>query len=322
MIPLDRQSKATQSELRTLNIQSGASSWSAPDHAPEISPPPAAPRKAHLRVVQDRPEPHPVLQKRDPAFIRRIYPYIAAISDHYYRSEVEGIENMTDRASLIISTHNGGLYMPDMLALQVAFWRRFGMETPSYGMGHKAAIEAPIARDIITKVGAIYASPENARIVLDSDAPLLICPGGDRDSLKLFRNRHQIQFGKRMGFIRTALKHQVPIIPVVSVGAHEVFYCFTDGRKLAKLMRFDKLFRIKSVPMTFGFPLGVTPGGIFHLPLPSKVKVKVLDPIRFSDPASAADDPVVVERLFNQVVNAMQTALNEMASKRRWPVLG
>ena len=209
-----------------------------------------------------------------------------------------------------------------MLALQVAYWRRFGMETPSYGMAHKAAIEMPIARDYAPKLGALYASPENARIVLESDAPLLICPGGDRDALKPFSQRHQIKFGKRMGFVRTALKYQVPIIPVVSVGAHEVFYGLTEGKGLARLMRFDKMFRIKAVPLTLGFPLGITPGGIFHIPLPSKVKVRVLEPIHFDDAPEDAENPDVVRRRFYQVVRVMQSALDGMAAKRRWPLFG
>ncbi len=317
MIPLDEQSTAPKRHLRTISA-GDADRAQAPAPAPGASPL----RAPHLRVVPPEAEVNPILQQRDPAFIRRIYPYMAALVDRYYRAEVQGVENMTDRASLVISTHNGSYYMPDLLALQVAYWRRFGMETPSYGMAHKAAIEMPIARDYAPKLGALYASPENARIVLESDAPLLICPGGDRDALKPFSQRHQIKFGKRMGFVRTALKYQVPIIPVVSVGAHEVFYGLTEGKGLARLMRFDKMFRIKSVPLTIGFPFGLMPGALGYIPLPSKVNVRVLEPISFQEPPSAAEDPEVVERLFNQVVRTMQDSLDELASRRRWPVLG
>ena len=283
---------------------------------------PAPLRTSHLRVVPDEEKLHPILRQRDPAFIRRIYPTLAAISDHYYRAEVAGMEHMSDRASLVVSTHNGGYFMPDLLALQVAFWRRFGMETRGYGMGHKAAFGLPLAKEIVPKVGAIYASPDNARIVLESDAPLLICPGGDRDALKPFRARHQINFGGRMGFIRTALRHQVPITPVVSVGAHEVFFGLTEGKRLAKLMRFDKLFRIKAVPLILGFPLGITPAGIFQFPLPTKVKVQVLEPMRLDDPPEAADDPDIVRRHYDDVVSAMQAGLDQLAAARRWPLLG
>ncbi len=315
MTPLDSSSPATDSSLRLVSPD-------AAQERPTPAPAPAPPRTAHLRVVQDEEELDPVLCQRDPAFIRRIYPLLAAITDHYYRAEVEGMENMSDRASLVISTHNGGMYMPDMLALQVAFWRRFGMETRAYGMGHKAAIDMPIAREFVPKIGAIYASPENAKLVLDSDAPLLICPGGDMDSLKPFTRRHKIQFGQRMGFIRTAIRHQAPIIPVVSVGAHEVFFGLTEGKRLARLLRFDKMFRIKAVPLTLGFPLGITPGGIFHIPLPSKVKVRVLEPIHFDDAPEDAENPDVVRRRFYQVVRVMQSALDGMAAKRRWPLFG
>lgn len=320
MIPIDRHSRGPEHALKLVKLEGEGARRPGLDPAPWTAD--ERIQSPHLRLVRPEEDLHPALRQRDPAFIRRIYPYMAGIADRYYRAEVEGVEHMSDRASLVISTHNGGMYMPDMFALQVAFWRRFGMETPAYGMAHKAVLGLPLARDIAPKLGAVYASPENARLVLEADAPLLICPGGDKDSLKPFSRRHTIRFGERMGFIRTALRHQVPIIPVVSVGAHEVFYSLTEGKRLARLMRFDKMFRIKAVPLTIGFPLGLTPAGIFHIPLPSKVKVRVLEPMHFDEPASAEHDPEVVQRLYGRVVDRMQAAVDDMAAERKWPVLG
>ena len=44
----------------------------------------------------------------------------------------------------------------------------------------------------------------------------------------------------------------------------------------------DRFFRVKTVPLALSFPLGITPAGIFALPLPSKVRVKILPPLETS----------------------------------------
>ena len=61
---------------------------------------------------------------------------------------------------------------------------------------------------------------------------------------------------------------------------------------------------------------------LFNLPLPSKIRVRVLEPIEFGEPPEAADDDAVVERCFEHVRSRMQAELSDLASTRRWPVIG
>jgi 1-acyl-sn-glycerol-3-phosphate acyltransferase len=281
-----------------------------------------AERVPFLRLVYKAPDLHPVLTRRDPSFIRRIYPAMTAVVDHYFRTEVEGAENLTDRACLVVSTHNGGLVTPDIHCLLVAYWRRFGLETPGYGMMHQAAFHLPLLGPFLTKIGAVPASRANAEIVLDADMPLLVCPGGDEDALKPFRDRHRIRFGKRRGFIRLAIRKQAPIIPVVSVGAHETMFVLNDGRRTAEVTGFARFLRIKSVPLVVSFPFGLTPAGIFSIPLPSKIRLRILPKIEFGEPPRAADSDAIVERCFEHVRSAMQVALGDLARRRRRVILG
>jgi 1-acyl-sn-glycerol-3-phosphate acyltransferase len=264
----------------------------------------------------------PRLRRRDPAWIRRAYPLLATFTDTYYRAEVEGAEHLIEGPSLIVSTHNGLFFTPDAYTLMVAFWRRFGPDMPGYGLMHRIAFRIPLMGRFLEKMGALPASPEYGQLALRAGYPLVVCPGGDVDALKPWRNRHQITFGERRGFIRMAIAEQVPIVPVVSVGAHEIQYVLTDGQKLAERMAFARRFRIKSVPLALGFPLGLTIAGVGNLPLPSKVRQRFLPPIRLDAPPEAAEDPAVVERCFRQVRDTMQAALDDLAAERRWPVLG
>ena len=294
-----------------------------PIPGPQKTVQPVRPKqKPNLRLVYSAKPLHPVLEKRDPKMIRKSFRAMATIVDRYFRAEVEGMEHFMDNASMIVSTHNGSFFTPDLFCLMVSFWRRFGLETPGYGLMHGAAFRIPFLGPFLTSMGAIPANKKNAKIVLDSDYPLLVCPGGDVDSLKPFSKRHQICFGNRRGFIRTAIEHQVPIIPVVSVGAHETMFVLNDGRWLAQVSGFAKYFRIKSIPLVLSFPFGLTPAGLPSIPLPSKIRIRMLPKIELDESPSAAKDPVTVERCFEHVRWKMQSALDDLAFKRKWPILG
>lgn len=279
-------------------------------------------RVPYLRLVKPHRKLPPMLSKRDPHLIRKIYPYLAALSDHYYRAEVEGLENLNYEASLVVSTHNGSINTPDLYCLMVAFWRRFGLETPGYGLMHKVAFKVPLLGEFLTKLGALPASNKNGNQVLDAGFPLLVCPGGDMDALKPFKRRHQITFGNRKGFIKMAIRKGVPIIPVVSVGAHETLFILNDGKWLARLLRTDRIFRLKSVPFSFSAPFGFTIGGLLSIPLPSKIRIRVLEPIHMNVPREAEHDEATVERCFQKVKQTMQASLDDLAAQRKWPVIG
>ncbi len=276
----------------------------------------------YLRLVKPERKLPRVLSARDPDLIRKIYPYLTKISDHYFRAEVSGMENMTHEAALVVSTHNGSINFPDLYCTMAAFWRRFGIETPAYGLMHKLAFKIPVLGNLLTKMGALPASRKNAEMVLDEGFPLLVCPGGDEDALKPYADRHRINFGKRRGFIRLAIRKQVPIVPVISVGAHETIFILNNGCKTARLFRIDKLLRVKSVPIAMSFPFGITIAGLMSIPLPSKIQIQVLPPIHLNVDAEKENDEEVVEKCFRTVCSTMQDALDLLAEKRRWPLLG
>ncbi|MCK5797790.1 MAG: acyltransferase family protein, partial [Deltaproteobacteria bacterium] len=252
----------------------------------------------------DEPLPE-LLGAYDPAFLRRVYPFLSWWVDRYFRSEIIGAEHLSDRPGLIVGTHNGGMGTPDFYTLLVAFWRRLGIEAPLYSMAHKAVFSVPLFRTLIAKAGVIPATPGNAKMTLRAGFPLLVYPGGDVDALKPFSERHRITFAGRRGFIRTALREQVPITPVVSVGAHETLFVLNDGRKLARRLGFDRWLRVKSVPIVLSFPLGLTIAGFPSIPLPSKVRLQVLPPIVLDEGPEAADDPTIVARCYAHVVATM-----------------
>ena len=71
---------------------------------------------------------------------------------------------------------------------------------------------------------------------LQAGAALLVYPGGDYEVHRPSWEGHRVDFGGRKGFIRLALEHDVPIVPVVSIGGQETALFLSRGERLAKLL--------------------------------------------------------------------------------------
>jgi 1-acyl-sn-glycerol-3-phosphate acyltransferase len=131
--------------------------------------------------------------------------------------------------------------------------------------------------------------------------------------------RNKIDFGGRTGYIRAALNAGVPIVPSVSIGGQESQIYLTRGTALAKTLRLDKLVRAKILPVSIGFPFGLSAVLPVNVPLPTKIVTQVLPPIDIV--AEFGEDPDIDE-VDAHIRHVMQTALDELARERRLPVLG
>lgn len=258
------------------------------------------------------------LGARDPRFIERAMPLLGMLYDHYFRAETELEEPFVEGPALVVGNHNAMTGTPDMFCHMLAFWRLYSPARLSYGLMHDVPFRFPGAGAWLNAAGALAASPDNAARALDRGAAVLVFPGGDIDACKPFSRRYEIEFGKRRGFVRTALRHQVPIVPVVSVGAHHSLYIWTDGRRIAEALKLPLLARSNVAPLGVALPWGIIAGiPLPHLPPPVKIHTRILAPIRTDLPPSAAEDPEAVEDLFERVRSAMQRTMNDLKQQGR-----
>ncbi|NUQ75309.1 MAG: 1-acyl-sn-glycerol-3-phosphate acyltransferase [Polyangiaceae bacterium] len=258
------------------------------------------------------------LDARDEIFIERVLPLLGVLYDHYFRCETELETEIPEGPVMAVGNHNAMTGMPDMFCHMVAFWRRYSPSRPAYGLMHDVPFRFPGAGSWLNASGAIAASPENARRAFDRGAAVLVFPGGDVDACKPFRKRYTIEFGKRRGFIRTAIRQQIPIVPIVSAGGHQSLYIYTDGRKIAEALRLPELARSNVAPLGLALPWGLIVGvPLPHLPPPVKIHTRILRPIHLDLPASAANDPEAVEGAFERVRGVMQATLDELRREGR-----
>lgn len=261
---------------------------------------------------------------RDPEFLRAARPFLDLYAA-YFRSEVRGFERVPDRGPmLVVGNHSGGQMPPDIPVLLSAWWKERGEEEPIFVLMHSFFLGLPGVGPVMARAGGLEADPDLAAEVLRDGAVLIDFPGGDHEVFRPWKERNRIDFGGRTGVIRLALRTGVPIVPAVSIGAHETLVVLARGEALARRLGLDKRFRVSVLPLVAGPPFGIVPGGIPTLPLPAKITVELLDPINWADRFSAddADDAEVVRACYDELTTTMQDALDRLAAERRYPIIG
>ena len=206
---------------------------------------------------------------------------------------------------------------PDVLVLGPAFYDKFGYDRPLYTLAHYCVFFTPF-RGYLGRLGVVHASRENAAKALHSGAVVLVFPGGDYDAFRPTLTQNVIDFDGRTGYVRIAIEAGVPIVPAVSIGGQETQLFLTRGDRLAKRLGLPRM-RMEILPLSVGFPFGMTVFFPANLPLPTKIVYQVLEPIDIV--AQFGEDPDVDE-VDAHVRSVMQTALDRLGRQRRFPVLG
>ena len=260
------------------------------------------------------------LDERDPDYIRENLPAAWLLSSLYFRGEVRGLGNIPeDGPVLLVGNHSGGNVTPDTTVFTLAYCAYFGVERPFYQLAHNLVLSMP-GVSFLRKYGTVAASPSNAQKALSAGAALLVYPGGDWEVHRPTLDRNRVDFNRRKGFIRLALEHDVPLVPVVSIGGQETALFLSRGDRLARLFGLDRMFRLKVLPISLALPWGLNIGDMLgHIPLPAKITIEVLPPIYLREEFGPEPD---LDEVYDHVTRLMQDTLDAMAAERRLPVLG
>lgn len=258
-------------------------------------------------------------ESRNPELIRWFYRKLKPLLWRYFRPVVKGMERIPDGAALFIGNHNGAMLMPDVLVFGAALYERLGVDGLPYGMAHQLGVRLPGINDIVVPLGLMRGTQETGCKLLAEGHRVGICPGGELDSMRAYRDRNKVIFGNRRGYIRMALRAGVPIIPFVASGAHETLYILYDGRWLARLTGMDRWAGIKAWPIVFCLPWGLWFGvPLPHFPFRTQIYVEVLEPVYFERSGEeAARDRDYVESCHQRVHSAMEAALRALDRERR-----
>jgi 1-acyl-sn-glycerol-3-phosphate acyltransferase len=219
----------------------------------------------------------------------------------------------------MVGNHSGGNMTPDTIVFTLAFTTYFGVERRFYQLAHNLVVSMPFLASL-RKYGTVAASPRNAEKALSSGAALLVYPGGDYEVHRPSWESARVDFNGRKGYVRLALEHGVPIVPIVSLGGQETALFLSRGERLAKLLRLDKTFRLKVLPISIAVPWGLNVGDMLgHLPLPAKLQIRALPAIDLKEQFGRDPD---IDEVNEYVLAKMQATLDSLKEQRTLPVIG
>ncbi len=261
------------------------------------------------------------LARRDPAYIERTLPALRLSSKLYFRADVRGVENIPPEGPvLLVGNHSGGTWIADTFIFSQYFYDQFGPQRRFHQLAHDLVFKVPGLRALVERYGTVPASPENMAQALERDAALLVYPGGDHETFRPSWESDKVDFAQRTGFVKLALEHRVPIVPVVSIGGQETALFLGRGRRVARALQLDRRLRLKVLPPVIGPPFGLNimdlPG---RVPLPAKISIRVGKPIDLRKRLGKQAD---LEDGYELVTSTMQRTLTRLSNQRSLPVVG
>ncbi|MCP2343493.1 lysophospholipid acyltransferase family protein [Actinomadura rupiterrae] len=240
-----------------------------------------------------------------------LLPMARALYERWFRVELVGLENVpAEGGALLVSNHSGTVPL-DGIMLSVATHDH--LHRPLRLLGADLVYQVPVLAHLARKAGHTLACPADAARLLGKGELVGVFPEGFKGIGKPYADRYKLQRFGRGGFVETALRADVPIIPTAVVGAEEIYPKIADLKPLARLLG------LPYFPITPTFPLL---GAAGLVPLPSKWVIRFGEPMPLSEYGpEAADDPLTVFNLTDHVRETVQQMLYETLLRRGHPFL-
>ncbi len=231
---------------------------------------------------------------------------IRPVAEKWFRIEVRGVENIpADGGALVVSNHSGTIPVDGLMTAVSIHDHAHRFLRP---LGADLVFRLPVVSELARKGGVTLACNEDAERMLRGGEIVGVWPEGFKGIGKPYSERYKLQRFGRGGFVSAAIRTGVPIIPTSVVGAEEIYPLVGNVPSLARLLG------VPYIPITPFFPL-LGPLGL--VPLPSKWVIEFGEPIRTDVyDAGAAEDPMLVFNVTDQVRETIQQTLYSLLMKR------
>jgi 1-acyl-sn-glycerol-3-phosphate acyltransferase len=244
----------------------------------------------------------------------RVFDLLEPVLDFYYRHwfrvDVEGVENVPAAGGALLVSNHAGALPPDGPMIMQAIRHEHPRPRPLYMLGENWFKGYPGAGLLANKIGLVGAHPANAQRLLSDEGRLaLVFPEGQKASRKLYWQRYRLRRFGRGGFVRTAIRAGVPIVPVAVVGAEEAMPIF------AHVPLLQRLTGLIYFPVNHAFPhFGLAAAGMY---LPAKFKIRFLEPVDLSAHGEEdADDVALVQGIAEDIRGRIQAELDSLLAAR------
>lgn len=231
---------------------------------PEAAAPPADPRLSDVD--------HWGRSESMRELARRLYD---PLYSRWFRAEWEGLENIPREGGALLVANHAGAIPSDAPVIMHGIEKELGR--PVYGLADYFFVAIPVLGTLWSRLGGVPAHPDNAhRLLHDERQLVLVFPEGSKGPGKLYRERYKLRRFGRGGFVETAMRAGVPVVPIAVVGAEESMPILYKSRVLARILGVPYA-PITANMLVFG-PLGLL------LYFPAKFRLRVLPPVHFDVP--------------------------------------
>jgi 1-acyl-sn-glycerol-3-phosphate acyltransferase len=238
-----------------------------------------------------------------------VLPLLRPLYRTWFRVETTGLHHVPDVGGALVVANHSGTVPLDALMTSVALHDDHPAHRYLRMLGADLVFRMPVVGQLSRKHGSTLACNADAERLLTAGELVGVWPEGFKGIGKPFADRYKLQRFGRGGFVSAALRTGKPIIPCSIVGAEETYPKLADVPALARLLN------LPYFPVTPTFPLL---GPLGAVPLPSKWLIEFGEPLATAELGpDAADDPMLVFNLADQVRETIQLTLYRLLGRRR-----
>ncbi|QSQ12164.1 lysophospholipid acyltransferase family protein [Myxococcus landrumensis] len=226
----------------------------------------------------------------------------------YHRYEVVNLEPLLRPGAKLIVGYHGRPLAVDLCMLTVTLHEQLGYLP--HGVAHGAFDHLPGMRAVADGLGFVTGDDPRLEAAVARGEHVLVQPGGTREGCRSFRHRYEVSWGERLGYLRLAIRHGLPIVPVAGRGMDDAYLGLNDGYALGRRV---------GMPARLPLWLGVGATGVwpFSLPFPVRMTQWVGEPLtRHLAPGFDVGDREAMLEAHREVAGAVQALLDRARGPR------
>ncbi|RLN95117.1 hypothetical protein BBJ28_00000101 [Nothophytophthora sp. Chile5] len=184
----------------------------------------------------------------------------------YFSGHIIRVAPLDPKKQYIMSFHPHGIMPISVMWLQfTAQWRQLFPNFYAHILTASVLHQIPLARDVLQFFGSREVTRQAFASTLQEKGSVFLVPGGQAEMLEQQSAQKEVRvYTHHRGFIRLAIEHGVPLVPVLSFKEGELM----DNIQAPMLQRWF----IKKL----AFPFPYFPYGRAFLPIPRKVDVSIV----------------------------------------------
>ena len=258
------------------------------------------------------------------------YRRLAPLWRKLWPGSIEGLEKLPNDGAFLLVANHSGLGIAECVTFGDVWLGRSGAVRPLSAMALPGLFRMPLLGDALRGFGAVEATREGAAWARQHGAPLLLFPGGDRESMRPSWRAREVDFAGRKGWIKLAREHRLTIVPLAITGSHLTVpnlgraraAAWLTGAKLIGLKRAPLPvlsialaaatlvgMRRRSIPVRTLAALGAFWAVALVPWVPSRIRFYVLDPV--------ADEGQGDEAIYRAVTAAIEARLADAPVRER-----